>query len=301
VAVTSDEQVRAADEELAWERLWAPRAGLAALGAAAFTVGSFFVQLPMLRDRTKNEAETLLSVHKHAAGFVAGGTLQLLAMLFIAVVLWYLYRAAKHRRPQTPSIALVLGIGGPVLFGVVGAISPFVVKHFAAEFAAGANKSNQHAKDLVSGSAAQVFGIVSVPSGLALVFAMVMNNINVMRAGLVSTFVGIIGVIAGLLFVIPLGPPQLLLFFWLVSVGVVVLDRWPGGRGPAWASGMAVKWPSPAERRGQMAGRARGQRPEATGQRPQATGSEPEPEPDLEPPGPSRTSRKRKRKQGRKH
>ena len=293
MAVSSNEQARPAEDQLTWERRWAPRVGLAAFGAAAFMVGSFLVQLPLLRDRTKNEADTLRSVHKHVSGYVAGGALQLVSMLFIVVVLWYLYRAAKHRRPQTPAIAIVLGIAGPIIFGVAGAIGPFVVKHYAAEFAAGANQSNQHAKDLVSGSAAAAFGIITPAAGLAFAFAMIMTNVNAMRAGLVSTFVGILGVIGGLLFVLPLGPPQLLIFFWLLSIGVVVLDRWPGGRGPAWASGEAEKWPSAMERRmGPRAG-ASAQSSELSAQT-----QDPEEEPT---PSQSRTSRKRKRKQGRKH
>jgi hypothetical protein len=126
---------------------------------------------------------------------------------------------------------------------------------------------------------------------------MVMTNVNAIRVGLLSTFAGVIGVIGGVLFVIPLGPPQLLLFFYLVSVSIIFLDRWPGGRGPAWATGKALKWPSAAERRGIAPRAPRGRQPD------------PKPEPELtidadEPVqdgGPTRTSRKRKRKQGRKH
>ncbi len=64
-------------------------------------------------------------------GYIAGGVLQALALLLIAAVLWYLYRATKYRRPQTPAIALILGIAGPIVFGLAGAIGPFVIKHYA--------------------------------------------------------------------------------------------------------------------------------------------------------------------------
>jgi Domain of unknown function (DUF4386) len=292
VAVTPearDEPATPAGGQLDWERQLGPRIALAALGAALFIVASFLVQLPLLRDRTKNEAETLRSVHKHASGYVAGGLLQLVALALMIAVFWYLYRAAKYRRPRTPPVALVLGIAGPILFGIAGAVGPIAVKHFASEFAASANQSNQHAKDLVSGSTAQVFGILTPAAGLAFAFAVIMTNVNVMRVGLVSTFVGIIGVIGGLLFVLPLGPPQLLIFFWLLSISVVLLDRWPGGRGPAWASGEAQKWPSAMERRAGMRG------PGATGRDPEVSAAE------AEPANRQRSSRKRKRKQGRKH
>jgi Domain of unknown function (DUF4386) len=305
VTVTPEERnERAAPDgggQLAWEGRLGPPVGIAAGLGAIFVAASFLAQLPLLRDRTKNEADTLHSVHRHASGYLAGGILQLFALLAVAAVLWYLYRAAKHRRQQTPSIALILGIAGPIIFGLAGAIGPFVIRHFANEFAASANQTNQHAKDLVNGSSAQVFSIITPVSGLAFAFSMIMTNVNAIRAGLLNTFVGIIGVIGGLLFVLPLGPPQLLLFFWLISVSLVLLDRWPGGRGPAWASGEAQKWPTAMERRG-MTAPTRG----APGRGRQA---EPSEEPDdtrvVDTNGPaaqqSRTSRKRKRKQGRKH
>jgi hypothetical protein len=127
-----------------------------------------------------------------------------------------------------------------------------VIRHYATEFVNGANHTNQHAKDLVGGGSAAVFSILTPIGALTFALGMIMSNVNAIRAGLLSTFVGIIGVIAGILFVLPLGPPQLLLFFWLAAVGITLLDRWPGGRGPAWASGEAIKWPA--------AGRAAGRR-----------------------------------------
>jgi MFS family permease len=302
VTVTPEERNERAtpqgDGQLEWEGRLGPRVGIAAAVGAIFVVGSFAAQLPLLRDRTKNEADTLHSVHRHASAYVAGGLLQLVALLCVVAVLWYLYRAAKYRREQTPAIVLVLGIAGPVLFAIAGAIGPFVIRHYANEFAASANQSNQHAKDLVSGGSASVFSIITPVAGLSFAFSMIMTNVNSIRAGLVSTFVGIIGVIGGILFVLPLGPPQLLLFFWLASVAVILLDRWPGGRGPAWASGEAQKWPTAMERRGMAPGAGRAQR--------HARGAEPEdtrvvePEPGAQP-SQTRTSRKRRRKQGRKH
>src|SRR5262249_25372596 len=268
--------------------------------ASVFVLISFATQLPLLRDKTKNEAQTLESVHKHASGYIASGIFQMLALFLVVGVLWYLYRTTKYRRPQTPPIGFILGVAGPIIFGIAGAIGPFVIKHYATEFVNGVNHSNQHAKDLVNGGSAQIFSILTPAAGLAFAFSMIMTNVNAIRVGLLSTFAGIIGVIRGVLFVIPPRPPPPLPVFWLVSVAIIFLDRWPGGRGPAWASGKAMKWPTAMERRGMAPGGPRGKRRE-----------EPEPEPqreltigaDEEVPdgGPSRTSRKRKRKQGRKH
>jgi hypothetical protein len=35
---------------------------------------------------------------------------------------------------------------------------------------------------------------------------------------------------------------------WFVYFGVLLLDRLPGGRPPAWAAGEAIPWPTPGEK-----------------------------------------------------
>lgn len=290
-----------------WERRMGRPVGAAAIAGAGILLASFIIQLPLLRDKTKNEAETLHSVHKHSTAYVVGGVLQLIAVLLVGVVLWYLYRAAKHRRGRTISAALILGIIGPIAFGIAGAISPFVLKHLAAEFAAlpvGA-QTNQKAKDLVSGSAAQALGYVTPAAGLAFVFGIVLGNLNSIRAGLLSSFLGIVGIIAGVLFILPLGPPQILMAFWLVAVGAILLDRWPGGRGPAWEADEPIRWPTAAERRVAARGGELPPRRRGLFSPPPPPEPEPEPEPEAQEaaaqPSASRSSKKRKRKQGRKH
>jgi len=44
----------------------------------------------------------------------------------------------------------------------------------------------------------------------------------------------------------------LLLFFWLFALAALFLDRWPGGRGPAWASGEAEAWPTVSQRNAEL-------------------------------------------------
>jgi len=121
-----------------------------------------------------------------------------------------------------------------------------------------------------------------------LAFLFVMMPLRARRVGLLSPFMSILGILAGILLVLPVLPPVILQAFWLGAVGALFLGKWPGGRGPAWATGEAQPWPSAARRRGAAA-------PDA---------GEPAGEADVEPDGtvdpepvPERpSSRKRKRK-----
>jgi hypothetical protein len=115
---------------------------------------------------------------------------------------------------------------------------------------------------------------------------------------MLSRFLGIIGVIVGGLYVLPLfGGPQIVQLFWLGALAMLVLGFWPGGRGPAWETGEAAPWPTAAERRG-LAPRGRDGEDEAPAEADDAPDEEPEPaEPEPVPERPA--SRKRKRKRGR--
>ena len=59
---------------------------------------------------------------------------------------------------------------------------------------------------------------------------------------------GIMGVLLGGLFVLPLIASPIIQLFWLIALGALFLNRWPGGRGPAWETGAEVPWPSAQDR-----------------------------------------------------
>jgi hypothetical protein len=80
-------------------------------------------------------------------------------------------------------------------------------------------------------------------------FLFVMLPLRARRVGLLTPFMGVLGAIAGALVVIPLaGVSSLILAFWLAALGVLLIGRWPGGRGPAWESGEAEPWPTARQR-----------------------------------------------------
>jgi hypothetical protein len=83
-----------------------------------------------------------------------------------------------------------------------------------------------------------------------------------MRAGLLTRFMGVLGIIIGVLVVIPIGPLPVVQTFWLIALGALLLGFWPGaGVPPAWRSGRAEPWPSSGQvteqRRAARAGRGR--------------------------------------------
>jgi hypothetical protein len=77
----------------------------------------------------------------------------------------------------------------------------------------------------------------------------VLVSVNAMRAGLLSRFMGVLGIIAGALLILPVlpGGGNFVQLFWIVALGMLFLDRWPNGRGPAWSVVEAIPWPTAAQ------------------------------------------------------
>ena len=93
---------------------------------------------------------------------------------------------------------------------------------------------------------------------LLLAVAFVLISLNAMRVGLLTKFMGYLGMIAAgaSLLLIGSAPALLIEVFWLLAVGYLLIGRWPGGDPVAWKSGKAEPWPTAAEIREQrQAGR----------------------------------------------
>jgi hypothetical protein len=151
-------------------------------------------------------------------------------------------------------------------------------------------QTNAAAKHIVDTGGLKISAGAMLAGQLALGFAFVIISLNAMRVGLLTRFMGVLGIIVGVLFVIPIGSPvPVVQAFWLGALAYLLSGHWPSGVPPAWASGRAEPWPSQQ----QMRERARGD---------VVAPSLPEPEP----PGgadagdsPAPRQRKRKRKKRR--
>ena len=143
---------------------------------------------------------------------------------------------------------------------------------------------------MLDSNALKIYGLGFTFAGLAVAASLVFINLNAMRAGLVTRFLGVVGIIAGVLFVLG-GPAQILELFWLLAMGAILLDRWPGGRGPAWDALEERPWLSNMETR---LASAQSKRQTAT-----ANGAPPVEAEEDDDDGPNPNSRKRKRKKRR--
>jgi hypothetical protein len=99
----------------------------------------------------------------------------------------------------------------------------------------------QHVLDISRSVGLGAFGTLGQ---LVTAAAFVIVALNAMRVGLLTRFMGVLGVICGALYAFPILPIPIIQAFWLVALAPLILHRWPQGQPPAWITGRAEPWPS---------------------------------------------------------
>lgn len=85
------------------------------------------------------------------------------------------------------------------------------------------------------------------PAVLGLVVMMVYVSLQALRAGLVTRFLGSLGMALGASMILILPIAVLAMLAWTGFLGLTFVGRVPGGRPPAWDAGKAVPWQRPGE------------------------------------------------------
>ena len=289
-------------DQLEWEARWARPAAAAAFVAALLLLAQVILLQTVVEDRAGIEPipDFLLSVDENPAMLLGARGAQALASLLLIGVFLYLFRAVQARAGGVPNWFIYMIVAGPALYAVgliLGAVGQVDV---ASDFAGGepirGNAGDDRADRLLEDNAnAGVFAL-NFAGSIATAFLFVMLPLRARRVGLLSPFIGILGVVTGALLVLQIVPlvPVIIEAFWLGAIGALYLGNWPGGRGPAWETGEAEPWPTAAQRRGLEP------RPGAEQERGGSLLGPPEtkePEPSEPEPVPERpSSRKRRRK-----
>ena len=288
----------APEEQLEWEQRAAKPAGIAAVVAGLLVlVGTFYAPVFGSPLDSARDYDKLLRLNDSPADALIPSILQGIAYAIATIALVYLYRATRARRPETLKVTFVLAILGPLAVAVASVLYGIAVLDVASKVAdsgipngitdrAGgvANLAGvwaageQEARDVTTDSGLFTgTAVLDFAANLAYGFALVLIGLNAMRAGLMSRFIGILGIVAGVVTVLFRGSGPIEAF-WLIAVGLLILDRWPNGRGPAWETGEAMPWPTPMDRQRQLM-EERGELPEETGE---DDDLEPEPDEDVD-------------------
>jgi Domain of unknown function (DUF4386) len=235
--------------EIAEERRRNRLAGAAAIAAGVlFAIGSIWSQT-VTADIPENDTPAELRFFdRHAGELIASSALRSVAVLLLAVATVQLYRATRQRKPDLNPVVLVLGIFGPFALAIGGLVHDIYFADAAADFTSREVQNEEVADDLSKGPV-RTLGISLIAAGtVGLAFWFVTGSLNAMRVGLLTRFIGVLGIIIGPALLI-ISPTPMVMAFWLIAVGVLFLGFWPRGIPPAWPAGEAVPWPSATAQR----------------------------------------------------
>lgn len=303
------------EQQLAWEARQRPRAAAAAILAAVLTFGADVFSGSVFRDAPRSGFLDALSragqpgpagtqpslrtgffefYESHRAELLGSSIARALGLVALGWALTFLVAAVRARREGLPRIATPLALVGALLSAISTILGAFASASAVTTFLAG-SRTVDAARDVTGGSVLVTAQFIGLAGQLALATGFVLVSLNAMRAGLLTRFMGILGIIVGALVVIPIGPVQVVQPFWLFALGILFAGLWPGGRPPAWRTGEAEPWPSQREL-------AQARRSQAEARQEARRGDDrPDPEAAAEPVGapagaPAPEGRKRKRK-----
>ncbi len=281
-------RARVAHESQRRERLAAP----AIAGGVLFLLGGVIVSTTLralptvgtiqgLAPALRGEANPAVSpgapevrfIHHHAFGLIAGNLLQAVAILFLVLVLLFLLGAVRFRRPETSRVARLLVLYGGVGMVLVSIAHPVAQVLNARNFVGGSDFTAEAVNHALTQSAVlEISEYLGLLTGLALAAGMVVVTLGATRTGLMARWMMYLGIFAALLAFTPFGlalgeAQQLIPAFWMVSTGILLMGRWPGGDPAAWAAGEARPWPSQLEVRAQREASREGGRTSGRGAR----------------------------------
>jgi hypothetical protein len=294
------------EQQLAWEQRQRLPAAIAAILAAILTLGGELWSQSIFRDVPRaGFLESLLNAAQsgpigrapsvrtaffefyedHAATILTSSVVRALGLIALGWVVTFLGAATRARRPELARPMVYIVLIGAVLSAISTVLGSVGSSLAVSDFLDGP-RTVDAADDVGTGSLLVTAQFIGLAAQLLLATGLVLVSLNAMRVGLLTRFLGILGIITGALVIIPLGPVPVVQAFWLFALGLVILGRAPGGMPPAWRTGKAEPWPSQRE----LAQQRRPQRAAEPG---------PEPEPAEEVAGrqhPSSRKRKRKRR-----
>jgi hypothetical protein len=292
-AVANDQE-----QQLAWEERQRKRAGAAAFLAAAFLLGGFLWWVSLLRNAPQagyleslarlgdgrpigelpsNQIEAMQYTVDNAFGFIVSGLLRGLAPVLLAYTVTFLAVATRARRPEFARAAVYMTFVGAVLY-FLGTAGAEIERTISFNSFLDSARTVDDARDVIS-SATITVALLAYVGQFVTAAGLLLVSLDAMRVGLLTRFLGILGVVAGVVSVFPqLMPVPLVQAFWLVAIGLMLIGR--TATPPAWRTGKAEPWPSAresAERRRAAEQRRQGIEPEPEPQQPKPAGAKPHP------------------------
>jgi hypothetical protein len=219
------------------------RYAVVAFVAALLIVGSQLINLSGVHAPVSELTLDLIAFNQRASLDIVGACMDTLGLVAIGVLLYWLHTIASARRPDFKAIVRYLATIGALLSAVMATASAVVVAGKAHDFVTSGNQGYPEADHLTTAFIVVLLQLLLEFGSLVLAIGVIWTALSAMRVGLTTRMVGYVGVVAGALFLFPIGGlVPIVQGFWLGALAVTLARRWPSGDPPAWEAGVAVPW-----------------------------------------------------------
>ena len=242
------------DAQLLYEARNRSRMAAVALGGGVLLVAASAIALAGPHTTVDELTLDLITANKRFPLDLIAAVVNGVASVLIAWTLVFLYRCARARNPDSvkPFIKWV-AIAGGGLAAVAGVAYAIVVAIKVHEFVTTGAQTYDEANHLTSSPGLLGLQLVGQAAALLLAVAFVLVSLNALRVGLLTRFMGYLGIFAGVLVLFQIIQIPVVQGYWLAAVAYLLSGRWPSGVPPAWRTGRAEPWPSSAEVRARRA------------------------------------------------
>jgi hypothetical protein len=200
------------------------------------------------------KAREVLYLNDHLVALVLPAVIVAVTTALIAFALAYLYRATYDRRPEIGRVPVVALIAGAVVTIVPGLVNIVGLALEAHSFAGASEQTAAAARDALEAPVVTTAGSLREIGSLIFGVGIALVAWRAMSVGLLTRFMGVLGIIVGVIStpLFPLGRSlPFVQMVWLIALGMLFVHRWSGAQGlpPAWTTGEAHPWPSQQELR----------------------------------------------------
>ncbi|MGB9183350.1 MAG: hypothetical protein WCB67_04730 [Solirubrobacteraceae bacterium] len=238
-----------AEAQLAYEARVRNRQAIVAVLAGVLLVAASAVQLGGPHTKVDELTVDLIVANQRFPLDLVASVLNGVGSLLVAWTLTYLYRCSAARSPDVKPYVRWIALVGGVLAAVTGVIYAIIVAVKVHQFVTTGAQTYAEANHLTGSSGLLILQLVGQAAALLLAVGVVLVSLNAMRVGLLTRFMGYLGIFAGVLVLFQITQIPIVQGYWLAALGYLISGRWPTGVPPAWTSGRAEPWPSSAEAR----------------------------------------------------
>ena len=243
-----------ADQQLAYEARVRNRQAIVAVAAGILLVLASAIQLTGPHTKVDELTIDLIVANKRFPLDLIASVLNAIGSLAVAWTLAYLYRCSRARnQTEVKPYVRIIAVAGGVLAAITGVAYAIIVAIRVHEFVTTGSQTYAEANHLTTAGGLLALQLLGQAGALLLAVGFVLVSLNAMRQGLLTRFMGYLGIFAGVLVLFQVTQIPVVQGYWLAAVAYLISGRWPTGLPPAWVTGRAEPWPPSSQMRARRA------------------------------------------------